>query len=107
MRSLLPIVSPKNSCLLFSTSRSPDISSIVLCVGSRYIPLATSFYGYALNSVRGSPGPTVSPDVVVVAKSGNWAPVANQGGCVFDPFYVSLPAVFGSILIFLLLTHIP
>ena len=62
--SALPIVSP-NSCLLFPTS-SPDSSSTALSVESRYIPLATSFYGYALCSTRGSPGSTVSPDVVVV-----------------------------------------
>jgi len=76
--SALPIISP-NSCLLFPTSSSPDSSSTALCVGSRYIPLATLFYGYALGSIRGSPGSTVSPDVVVVAKSGNWAPGASQG----------------------------
>jgi len=105
-RSALPIVSP-NSCLLFPTSSSPDSSSAALCVGSRYNPLATLFYGCALGSIRGSPGSTVSPDVVVVAKSGNWAPGASQGGCVSGPFCVSPPAVYGSIPIFLLLPHIP
>ena len=78
VRSTLPTVSP-NSCLLSPTSRSPDIFSIVPCVSSRYIPLATSFDGYALNIIRVSPGSTVSPDVVVVAKRGNWAPVTIQG----------------------------
>jgi len=106
VRSSLLTVSP-NSYLLFPTSCSPDISSIVIYVGSRYIPLATSFYGSALNSVRGSPRSTVSRDVVVVARIGKRAPVAIQGGCIFGPFYVSLPAVFGSIPIFLLLPHIP
>ena len=67
------------SCLLFPASSSPDSSSIALCLGSRYIPLATLFYSYALSSIRGSPGPTVSPDAVVVAKSENWAPGASQG----------------------------
>jgi len=62
--SALSIVSP-NSCLLFPTPSSPDSSSIAPCVGSRYGPLATPFYGYALGSVRNSLGFTVSPDVVV------------------------------------------
>ena len=43
----LPTVYP-NSCL---SSLSPDIFSIVLCVGSLYIPLTTSIYGYAPDSI--------------------------------------------------------
>ena len=77
--SALSILSP-NSCLLFPNSSSPDSASTALCVGSRYIFLATSFYGYRLSSVRGSPGSTVSPDVAVVVISGNWASGASQGG---------------------------
>ena len=47
------IVSP-NNCLLFPTSSSPDSSSTAPCVGSRYNPLATLFYGYAVGRIRGS-----------------------------------------------------
>ena len=104
--SALSVVSP-NICLLFPTSSSPDRSSTALCVGSRYSPLATSFYGYALGRIRGSPGSTVSPDVVFVSKGGNRAPGAGQEECVYDPFCLSPPALYGSIHIFLLLPHIP
>jgi len=103
--SALTIVSP-NSCVLFPTFSSPDSSSTALCIESRYIPLATSFYGYALGRIRGLPVSTVSPDVVVV-KGGNWAPGASQREYVSDPFCVTPPALYGSIPIFLLLPHIP
>ena len=104
--STLPTVYP-NSCLLSPSSLSPEIFSIVLCVGSLYIPLMTSIYGYAPDSIWGLRGSTVLPDVVVVAISWSWAPVTIQRGCVFDRFYVSQLVVFGSIPIFLLLPHIP